>query len=235
MLQDNGYLLVRDFLSAEQVEQVRAAFDRYLLSDEKAENIIEATELLQIPEMNFIFDERLLEALKVWLGGSLTYYPNYVGRLNRRTGWHIDHGFSPKYLPDGQRRSRRRVRERDERGELRGAVQGEVQGVEATVLNAVQQFVPCRPDGSTLREHREPKRPGTCAHRRLTSVAVAQCAPQRRRMRDEGCGPHGITSTSDSETPEAVRQHAVASTCTRSCGCRLRMNHSPSAGAADAS
>lgn len=101
LFQEHGYLLVRNVLSAEQVERVRAIFDGYVSSDEDAESTIEATALLRLPEMNFIFDELLMEALKVWLGGTLTYYPNYVGRLNRRTDWHLDHGFSPKYLPEG--------------------------------------------------------------------------------------------------------------------------------------
>jgi Phytanoyl-CoA dioxygenase (PhyH) len=101
LLQENGYILVRDVLSAEQVKRARAIFDSYLLSDDNAENSIEATDLLQIPEMNFIFDERVIKALKVWLGGTLTYYPNYAGRLNRRTEWHLDHGFSPEFLPEG--------------------------------------------------------------------------------------------------------------------------------------
>ncbi|MEU7932356.1 phytanoyl-CoA dioxygenase family protein [Micromonospora echinofusca] len=100
LLERDGYLLVRDVLSAEQVERARARCDSYLLADADAENEIEATALLRMPEMNFIFDERVIAALTTWLGGSLAYYPNYVARLNRRTEWHVDNGFSPKFLSD---------------------------------------------------------------------------------------------------------------------------------------
>ncbi|MGH3410874.1 MAG: phytanoyl-CoA dioxygenase family protein [Streptosporangiaceae bacterium] len=100
LLEENGYILVRNVMSAGQVKRVRAICDSYLLPDAGAENEIEATVLLQMPEMNLIFDDRVIQALTVWLGGSLAYYPNYVARLNRRTQWHIDNGFSPKYLPD---------------------------------------------------------------------------------------------------------------------------------------
>lgn len=100
LLQEYGYLVIRDIVPARQVERIRAICDSYLLADAEAENEIEATALLQLPEMNFIFDERVLQALTAWLGGSLAYYPNYVARLNRRTEWHVDNGFSPKYLPD---------------------------------------------------------------------------------------------------------------------------------------
>jgi hypothetical protein len=100
LLERDGYILVRNVVSAERVEQARALCDGYLLADVDAENEIEATALLQMPAMNFIFDERVIGALTTWLGGSLAYYPNYVARLNRRTGWHVDNGFSPVYLPD---------------------------------------------------------------------------------------------------------------------------------------
>jgi hypothetical protein len=101
LLQENGYILIRNVLSAGQVERTRAICDDYLLPDADAENEIEATALLQMPEMNFIFDERVVKALTAWLSGTLAYYPNYLARLNRRTEWHVDNGFSPKYLPDG--------------------------------------------------------------------------------------------------------------------------------------
>jgi hypothetical protein len=100
LLERDGYILVRNVLSAEGVERARAVCDGYLLADADAENEIEATALLQMPAMNFIFDERVIEALTTWLGGSLAYYPNYVARLNRRTDWHVDNGFSPVYLPN---------------------------------------------------------------------------------------------------------------------------------------
>ncbi|MFJ6200069.1 phytanoyl-CoA dioxygenase family protein [Micromonospora sp. NPDC092111] len=100
LLEENGYLLVRDVLPPEQVERARARCDSYLLADEDAENEIEANALLRMPEMNFIFDERVVRALRTWMGGSLVYYPNYIARLNRRTGWHVDNGFSPLFLPD---------------------------------------------------------------------------------------------------------------------------------------
>lgn len=101
LLQENGYLLVRNVVSPDQVKRVRAICDRHLLPDSDAENEINAAALLQMTEMNFIFDERVVEALTAWLGGTLSYYPNYVARLNRRTEWHIDNGFSPAYIPEG--------------------------------------------------------------------------------------------------------------------------------------
>lgn len=100
LLRENGYLVIRDVVAAEQVRRLRSICDEYLLPDAEAENEIEATALLQMAEMNFMFDERVVQALSTWLGGSLVYYPNYVARLNRRTEWHVDNGFSPKYLPD---------------------------------------------------------------------------------------------------------------------------------------
>ncbi|MEV6930389.1 phytanoyl-CoA dioxygenase family protein [Dactylosporangium sp. NPDC051485] len=102
LLERDGYLLVRGVLSADEVQRARARCDAYLLADADAENEIEATALLRMPEMNFVFDERVIQALTVWLGGSLAYYPNYVARLNRRTEWHVDNGFSPKFLPDAR-------------------------------------------------------------------------------------------------------------------------------------
>ncbi len=101
LLRENGYLLVRNVVPADQVERIRTICERYLLPDDDAENEINATALLQMPDMNFIFDEQVVKALTAWLGGTLCYYPNYVARLNRRSGWHIDNGFSPEYLPDG--------------------------------------------------------------------------------------------------------------------------------------
>lgn len=100
VLERDGYAVVRDVLSAEQVARVREVCDGQLLEDADAETEIEATALLQMPEFDFMFDERLLRALFVWLGGTLAYYPNYVARLNRYTGWHIDNGFSPRFLPE---------------------------------------------------------------------------------------------------------------------------------------
>lgn len=100
LLERDGYILIRGVLSTDQVERARARCDDYLLADADAENEIEATALLRMPEMDFVFDERVLAALTVWLDGSLAYYPNYVARLNRRTEWHVDNGFSPKFLPD---------------------------------------------------------------------------------------------------------------------------------------
>ncbi|MGI5401454.1 phytanoyl-CoA dioxygenase family protein [Streptomyces sp. CA-135486] len=100
LLERDGYILIRDVLSGKEVERARAVCDNYLLPDADAENEIEATALLQMPEMNFIFGKRVIKALTAWLGGTLAYYPNYVARLNRRTEWHVDNGFSPRYLPD---------------------------------------------------------------------------------------------------------------------------------------
>jgi hypothetical protein len=102
LLERDGYILIRDAVPAEKVRRARARCDAYLLADADAdaETEIEATALLQMPEMDFIFDERVIEALTTWLGGSLAYYPNYVARLNRRTEWHVDNGFSPAFLPD---------------------------------------------------------------------------------------------------------------------------------------
>jgi len=101
LLREDGYILVRDVLPAGQVERIRRSCDSYLLPDADAENEIEATTLLQMPEMSFLFEERIIKALTGWLSGTLAYYPNYVARLNRHTDWHVDNGFSPKYLPDG--------------------------------------------------------------------------------------------------------------------------------------
>jgi hypothetical protein len=100
LLHKDGYALIRGVLPAGDVQRARAVCDEHLLADADAENEIEATTLLQTPELNFIFDERIVEALITCLGGTLAYYPNYVARLNRFTDWHIDNGFSPKYLAD---------------------------------------------------------------------------------------------------------------------------------------
>lgn len=100
VLEDDGYVLVRGVLSPEDVERARAICDDYLPPDTEAETEIEATALLRTPELTFMFDERVIDALTAWLGGSLAYYPNYVARLNRFTDWHVDNGFSPNYLPD---------------------------------------------------------------------------------------------------------------------------------------
>ncbi|WP_271188833.1 phytanoyl-CoA dioxygenase family protein [Dactylosporangium matsuzakiense] len=100
LLERDGYVLIRGVLSPDQVERARDRCDDYLLADADAENEIEANALLRMPEMDFIFDARVLTALTAWMGGSLAYYPNYVARLNRRTDWHVDNGFSPKFVPD---------------------------------------------------------------------------------------------------------------------------------------
>ncbi|MDH6108185.1 hypothetical protein P3T36_004350 [Kitasatospora sp. MAP12-15] len=100
LLEKDGYALIRHALSAEDVERARAVCDDHLLPDADAENEIEATALLQMPELAFIFEERLMAALTGWLGGTLVLYPNYVARLNRFTDWHIDNGFSPRFLAD---------------------------------------------------------------------------------------------------------------------------------------
>lgn len=100
LLAEDGYALIRDVLTTEEVERARAVCDDHLLADAEAENEIEATTLLRAPALNFMFDERVVAALRRWLGGTLAYYPNYVARLNRFTGWHVDHGFFPEFLPD---------------------------------------------------------------------------------------------------------------------------------------
>ncbi|MGF1425328.1 phytanoyl-CoA dioxygenase family protein [Kitasatospora sp. LaBMicrA B282] len=100
VLARDGYALIRDVLSAEEVARARAVCDAHLLPDADAECEIEATELLRMPELGFIFDERVVAALSGWLGGTLAYYPNYVARLNRFTEWHVDNGFSPRFIPD---------------------------------------------------------------------------------------------------------------------------------------
>jgi Phytanoyl-CoA dioxygenase (PhyH) len=98
LLEQDGYALIRDVLSAEEVDRARAVFDEYLLSDADAENEIEPNALLKKPEMAFMFEERLVQAFIMWLGGTLTYYPNFLARLNRFTDWHVDHGFVPEHL-----------------------------------------------------------------------------------------------------------------------------------------
>jgi ectoine hydroxylase-related dioxygenase (phytanoyl-CoA dioxygenase family) len=100
VLDEDGYAVIRNVLSAEEVERARAVCDDHLLPDAEAENEIEATTLLQKPALNFMFKERVVEALTRWLGGTLVYYPNYVARLNRFTDWHVDNGFSPSYLAE---------------------------------------------------------------------------------------------------------------------------------------
>lgn len=98
LLNEDGYVLIRNVLSAEDVARAREVCNDNLLSDAEAESEIEATALLQMPELTFMFDERVLEALTTLLSGTLAYYPNYIARLNRFTDWHIDNGFFPKYL-----------------------------------------------------------------------------------------------------------------------------------------
>jgi hypothetical protein len=93
LLEQDGYALIRDVLSAEDVERARVICDNHLLADPEAENEIEATALLRMPELTFMFDERIVEALTMWLGGTLAYYLNYIARLNRFTDWHVDNGF----------------------------------------------------------------------------------------------------------------------------------------------
>jgi hypothetical protein len=100
LLDENGYALVRGVLSAEEVAQARAVFDQHLPADPGAQAEIEAATLLEAPELTFMFTERVVRTLSALLGGSLAYYPNYIGRLNRRIGWHVDNGFSPRVLAD---------------------------------------------------------------------------------------------------------------------------------------
>jgi hypothetical protein len=99
-LRHDGYAVIRDVVSAEDIESARVVCDAHLLSDVTAENEIEATVLLQLPELaSMIFDERIVDALTTLLGGTLAYYPNYVARLNRFTKWHVDNGFVPEFHP----------------------------------------------------------------------------------------------------------------------------------------
>jgi hypothetical protein len=98
LLEQNGYAVIRNVLSAAEVDRARAVCDEYILADADAETEIEANALLKKPELAFMFDERLVQACIMWLGGTLAYYPNFLVRLNRYTDWHVDHGFVPEYL-----------------------------------------------------------------------------------------------------------------------------------------
>ncbi len=96
-----GFAIVRGVVDDSTVATLREVCDRYLPEDSSAEEEIEASVLLTVPELaEAIFNDEVCGALRALLGGSLTLYPNYVVRLNRFTDWHVDNGFLPQYHPE---------------------------------------------------------------------------------------------------------------------------------------
>ncbi len=95
----HGFALLRQAIDGDTVERVRQICDQHLHThDQDAENEIEASKLLAEPTLaGVIFNSTVTAALTHALGGTLTYYPNYVVRLNRFTTWHVDNGFLPQY------------------------------------------------------------------------------------------------------------------------------------------
>lgn len=99
----HGYAVIRGAIPDSAVEDARAICDQHLTAaDKDAENEIEASKLLRIPELaSIVFNATVCDSLRDLIGGPVTLYPNYVVRLNRFTDWHIDNGFLPQYHEDG--------------------------------------------------------------------------------------------------------------------------------------
>lgn len=81
------------------MRRAREICDQHLVAgDANAETELGASRLISIPELAAIpFDVETISLLGRLLGGQVTYYPNYVARLNRFTEWHVDNGFLPAY------------------------------------------------------------------------------------------------------------------------------------------
>lgn len=95
---EQGFTVVRDFLTGDEVSELRSICDQYLLHDHDAETEIPAGDLLQIDGFSeVLFSDRMKAAITGILSADFGFYPNFVVRLNRYTVWHIDNGFMSSF------------------------------------------------------------------------------------------------------------------------------------------
>jgi hypothetical protein len=96
----NGFMVVPNVLSAEEIENLKLVCDNYLASTHSSESEVPSSDFLKDQDLsNVVFNDKVIEVTKKILGDGYTIYPNFVARLNRFTKWHIDNGFHSKYIP----------------------------------------------------------------------------------------------------------------------------------------
>ena len=100
-IRESGYVVVRNVLSANQISDTRRKCNSFLKEDPCEETEIKASEFVALEEFTSVpFNSKVIGILKLIVGGDVTYYPNFVVRINRYTNWHIDNGFHPDFHND---------------------------------------------------------------------------------------------------------------------------------------
>lgn len=98
-ISEDGYAVLRGAITEEHVQLARKECELHMRnSGNPSQDEIESSRLLANTTLaTTVFNSRVTDLLQGYFGGSLTYYPNFVVRLNRYTSWHIDNGFLPDY------------------------------------------------------------------------------------------------------------------------------------------
>lgn len=91
---ERGYTIVRNAVSADAVEAIRAECERFRRSrqtDGGAE--MSSLEFARSDFAEIPFSKACTEPLAALLGSDFVIYPNYTMRADRQTSWHVDNGF----------------------------------------------------------------------------------------------------------------------------------------------
>ncbi|WP_242218900.1 phytanoyl-CoA dioxygenase family protein [Bacillus cereus group sp. BfR-BA-01380] len=89
-LAEKGYTIVRNVLTASEVEKARDILDKL----DSPLSAIVPSEVLSMPLLNTVpFKEKVISAFKGIFGGAYVVYPNFTVRQNVYVPWHLDVAF----------------------------------------------------------------------------------------------------------------------------------------------